>query len=121
VHVTVEKQSPDTVKLDSLLIVMNKRDSLKKMNTDSTIVSNDDYFKDQIDSIRLTAFKVIQVDSIGLKYTYHNDRTESQAKGIMDYLINEGGSASTLVLTHSARPEAVVEKRKTIVKIKVVE
>ena len=120
-HFTVEKQIPDTVKLDSLLLVMNKRDSLKKMETDSTIVSDDGYFKDQIDSIRLTAFKTIQIDSIGVKYTYHNDRTELQAKAIADYLINEGASASNLKLTHSARPEAVAEKRKTLVKIKVVE
>lgn len=117
----VEKQIPDTVKLDSLLIMMNRRDSLNKMKTDSTIVSNDEYFKDQIDSIRRTAFKLIQVDSIGLKYTYHNDRTGLQAKAIVDYLINEGVSASNLNLTHTARPESIAEKRKTIVKIKVVE
>lgn len=121
IHFTIEKQIPDTVKLDSLLMVMNKYDSVKNINPDSTSVSNDAYFKYQIDSIRLTAFKTIEVDSIGLKYTYHNDRTEMQANAILDYLIKAGGSAQNIKLTYNATPEAIAEKRKTIVKIKVVE
>lgn len=120
-HFVVEKQIPDTVKLDSLLMLMNKHDSLRIIEKDSTTISKDEYFKDQIDSIRRTAFKTIQVDSIGLKYTYHNDRTELQANAVLNYLIKDGASAQNIKLTYSARPEAITEKRKTIVKVKVIE
>ncbi len=121
VHFEVERQIPDTVKLDSLLVVMNRRDSLRNFSSDSTLVSDDDYFRDQIDSIRRTAYKTIRVDSVGYKYTYHNDRTEKQAQAIRDFLVKEGSSLSNISLTHRAHPEAIPDRRKTIVKIKVVE
>ncbi|HEY5691868.1 MAG TPA: hypothetical protein VIS49_10455, partial [Cyclobacteriaceae bacterium] len=115
VHFAVEKQIQDTVRLDSLLLVMNKHDSLRTNRADSTIVYNDEYFEDQMDSIRRIAFKTILVDSIGLKYTYHNDRTELQANAVLDYLIKDGASSQNIKLNYSARPEAIAEKRKTIV------
>ena len=120
-HFSVERQVPDTLKLDSILSVMNKRDSIKSAGLDSTLVSSDEYFKDQIDSIRQTAYKIIQVDSIGIKHTYHNDRTSKQAQMLLDYLVKEGASASTIKLSSVAKPEETPEKRKTVVKIKVVE
>lgn len=120
-HFTVEKQVPDTVKLDSLLMALNKLDSLGATRSDSMSVASDNYFRDQIDSIRQTAYKIIQIDSIGLKYTYHNDRTQSQAEAIKDFLIKQGGVASNLKLNYNAMPEAVPEKRKTNVRIKLLE
>ncbi|MEZ4946799.1 MAG: hypothetical protein R2804_14780 [Cyclobacteriaceae bacterium] len=121
VHYTVPKQVPDTVKLDSLLIVINERDSLKQVQTeaDSTIVALDDdtTFMAQIDSIRKIAFKAVMVDSVAIKKTYHNNRTEAQAKSIIDYLIKEGATAQNISFTNKAIPEGVAENRKTKVKV----
>jgi hypothetical protein len=121
VHYTVPKQVPDTVKLDSLLIVINERDSLKQVQTktDSTIVALDDdtTFMAQIDSIRKIAFKTVMVDSVAIKKTYHNNRTEAQAKSIIDYLIKEGATAQNISFTNKAIPEGVAENRKTKVKV----
>ncbi|MCB0493684.1 MAG: PD40 domain-containing protein [Cyclobacteriaceae bacterium] len=121
VHYTVPKQVPDTVKLDSLLIVINERDSLKQVQTktDSTIVALDDdtTFMAQIDSIRKIAFKTVMVDSVAIKRTYHNNRTEAQAKSIIDYLIKEGATAQNISFTNKAIPEGVAENRKTKVKV----
>jgi hypothetical protein len=121
VHYTVAKQVPDTVKLDSLLIVINERDSLKQVQTksDSTIVAlgDDTTFMAQIDSIKKIAFKTIMVDSVAIKKTYHNNRTEAQAKSIIDYLIKEGATAQNISFTNKATPEGVAENRKTKVKV----
>jgi hypothetical protein len=121
VHYTVPKQVPDTVKLDSLLIVINERDSLKQVQTktDSTIVALDDdtTFMAQIDSIRKIAFKTVMVDSVAIKKTYHNNRTEAQAKSIINYLIKEGATAQNISFTNKAIPEGVAENRKTKVKV----
>jgi hypothetical protein len=121
VHYTVPKQVPDTVKLDSLLIVINERDSLKQVQTktDSTNVALDDdtTFMAQIDSIRKIAFKTVMVDSVAIKKTYHNNRTEAQAKSIIDYLIKEGATAQNISFTNKAIPEGVAENRKTKVKV----
>jgi len=120
-HYLVEKQIPDTLKLDSILTVMNRRDSLMSLGADSTLVATQDYFKSQIDSLKQTAFKTIKVDSIAVKKTYHNNRTEKQAKVLVDYLIKEGALPTSLSYKNSATPEPDSASRKTIVTIKVVE
>lgn len=117
-HFKVQKLVPDTVKLDSLLTVMNKRDSLNRLQPDSTRVAADN-FKFQIDSIRKTAYKKIMVDSMAIKRTYHNNRTEAQAKTIVNYLINEGALPSNLSYYNRAIVEPIRDNRKTIVKVKV--
>lgn len=120
-HLTVEKQVPDTLKLDSILLVMNTRDSLINFGADSTLVSTNEYFKAQVDSIRKTAYKTILVDSIAIKRTYHNDRTETQGRTLIERLISDGASPSNLRLTHAAYPEAIPDKKRTLVKIKIEE
>jgi len=56
-------------------------------------------------------------DSLVLKYTYHNDRTLKQAKAIGDNLIKLGVPAGRLACSGKAEPEAVLENRKTFVKV----
>ena len=56
-------------------------------------------------------------DSIVIKTTYHNDRTLQQAKSIEDYLLREGIPAGRLSHSGKALPEAILENRKTIVKV----
>lgn len=124
IHYSVPRQVPDTVKLDSLLIVINERDSLKnvQVQTDSISVTPENTtFMEQIDSIRKIAFKTILVDSVAIKKTYHNNRTEAQAKAIINFLIKEGATAQNLHFTNKAIPEEIAENRKTIVKIIVAE
>lgn len=124
IHYTVQRQVPDTVKLDSLLIVINEHDSLKNVQaqTDSmAVIPDNTTFMEQIDSIRKIAFKTIHVDSVAIKKTYHNNRTEAQAKAIINFLIKEGATAQNLRYTTKAIPEEKAENRKTIVKIIVAE
>ena len=124
-HYSIPKQVPDTLKLDSLLTVINERDSLMEMKAqaDSSWVdlSDDATFKEQVDSIRKIAFKTILVDSIGIKKTYHNNRTEAQAKTVIEYLLREGATAQNISIAHKALPAAIAENRKTKVKIIVIE
>ncbi|MFZ1806611.1 MAG: hypothetical protein WAU36_05290 [Cyclobacteriaceae bacterium] len=121
IHYAIPKQVADTVKLDSLLIVINEHDSLKDVQAqaDSTIVAieEDTSFMAQIDSIRKIAFKTILVDSVAIKKTYHNNRTEAQAKVVIDFLIKDGATAQNISFTNKAVPEAIAESRKTKVKL----
>lgn len=121
IHFSVEKQIPDTLKLDSILMVMNKRDSLKANGLDSTLVSSDQLFKDQIDSIRQTAYKTILVDTTRIKHTYHNDRTSAQAQSVLDYLLKEGASNSNIKVFVDAKKEDDPVQRKIVVTLKVLE
>jgi hypothetical protein len=56
-------------------------------------------------------------DSLVIKKTYHNDRTAGQAKALWDYLIAQGISADRLSYSGKALPEAILENRKTMVKV----
>jgi hypothetical protein len=58
---------------------------------------------------------------VAIKKTYHNNRTEAQAKAIINFLIKEGATAQNLHFTNKAIPEEIAENRKTIVKIIVAE
>ncbi|MEQ8425535.1 MAG: hypothetical protein RIA63_12550 [Cyclobacteriaceae bacterium] len=126
VHISVEKIVPDTVKLDSILAVLNQRelnsqDSLAMQTPDSTALMVENKFKTSMDSLQRIAVMTVLVDSVSIKRTYHNDRTRAQAKTLIDYLINEGASPSSVDYSNKAIPEAIAENRKTTVKIKVVE
>lgn len=56
-------------------------------------------------------------DSIVVKTTYHNDRSEQQAMAVVYYLVSQGISADRLTHSHAANEEAILENRKTRVKI----
>lgn len=116
-HYEVKKQIPDTVKLDSLLMVMNEMDSLTTHATDSTTQANDESFISKLDSMRMYATKTITVDSIAIKRTYHNNRTEAQAKSLIANLIKMGASGDNLSFQCRTLREAIPENRKTSVRI----
>jgi hypothetical protein len=70
------------------------------------------YKRDSIDSVATE-----RRDSLVLRRTYHNDRTLKQAKAIGDYLIRQGIPPGRIACSGKALPEAILEERKTIVKI----
>lgn len=117
VHYSVPRQVIDTVKLDSLLIAINERDTLMEAQVDSSKAEIDITSMAQIDSLQKTALKTIFVDSVAIKKTYHNNRTEAQAKNIIDFLINEGATGQNINYTNKAIPESIAENRKTIVRV----
>jgi hypothetical protein len=122
IHFLVERKVPDTLRLDSILTVMNKRDSIQKIKKDSTTaLTSDEYFYNQMDSLRKIAYKIMRVDSTAIKKTYHNDRTKAQAKTLINYLINDGANPANITHTNSALPEPNPEKRKISVVVKVIE
>lgn len=120
-HFSVERQIPDTLKLDSLLTLINDERSAGNMESDSSIAAMDEKFMNQIDSLRKNTLKIVMVDSIAIKKTYHNNRTEAQAKTLIQYLVDKGASSANLSYTNKAVPESVAENRRTIVKLKVVQ
>ena len=63
----------------------------------------------------------IMIDSIAIKKTYHNDRTESQAKKIIDHLAKQGGMVNNISYVHKAIREEIPEERKTMVKLTIIE
>ena len=79
-----------------------------------SITTSVDSVTTRIDSI-ITATR----DSIVVKITYHNDRTEQQSQAIRTYLISQGVAAGNLSTTFKAIMEAVMENRKTLVKVTV--
>lgn len=56
-------------------------------------------------------------DSLVIRRTYHNDRTANQAKTLWDYMVSQGISPDRLGYSGKAMPEAVLENRKTLVKV----
>ena len=120
-HFSVPRVVLDTVKLDSLLTLVNERGSLMGAQADSTMAVAGTTVGAQIDSIREKALMTILVDSMAIKKTYHNNRTEAQAHSIINFLIGEGANGQNIGFTTKALPEPVAENRKTIVTVSVVE
>ncbi len=56
-------------------------------------------------------------DSMVVKHTYHNDRTLRQAKAISEFLMSQGIPSRKIASSGKAMPEAVLEERRTIVKV----
>lgn len=119
-HFKVEKQIPDTTKLDALLVELNKIDSLENISSDSVQADVNARRRSQLDSIRSTAFIIMQIDSMAIKRTFHNDRTTAQALEIIAQLTKEGASSANLGYYCKAIPEPIAEKRKTLVRLKVI-
>jgi WD40-like Beta Propeller Repeat len=71
-----------------------------------------EYYYDEIDSLG----QLYQRDTTMIEMRYHNNRTEAQAKAIVEQLVALGCDRNSLLLFTNARPEAVLENRKTIVK-----
>ena len=58
-------------------------------------------------------------DSVVVKVTYHNNRTEQQTQSIKNYLISQGVAEGNLSTTFKAVTEAMPENRRTKVKVTV--
>lgn len=63
----------------------------------------------------------ISFDSMVVTTTYHNDRTMKQADSIINYLLKQGIGTGSLSFFANSRPEAVEEKRSTLVRVRVLE
>ena len=75
-----------------------------------------------IDSVHT---QIDEVDSIGQNYSrdtvivetiYHNDRTQLQAKKIVDFLVAGGANGDNLLILTNAIPATLPEDRKLMVK-----
>jgi hypothetical protein len=71
-----------------------------------------EYYYEDID----TAGQLYQRDTLIAEFRYHNDRTAKQAKAIVDKLIALGCNANGLTMKFSARPEAIPERKRLLVK-----
>lgn len=58
-------------------------------------------------------------DSVVVKVTYHNNRTEQQSESIRNYLISQGVATGNLSVSFKAIVEALPENRKTVIKVRV--
>jgi hypothetical protein len=103
--------------------------SLFGLDQDS-LKSNPDLTELRSDSLKITVpfqvidsltvppvAKTITRDSVVVKHTYSNDRTANQGLEILNYLVSQGIPGASLLLTHHAAPEPILENRKTIVKV----
>jgi hypothetical protein len=81
---------------------------LTEMVTDSTNI-----VLETVDSLG----QLVTRDSLIVKTMYHNDRTEKQANTIIDQLVALGVDRNNLSLFVNARPEDVIENRRTTVKL----
>ena len=67
----------------------------------------------------MDSVKTATRDSLVVKVTYHNNRTPQQSESIKNYLISQGVAAANLIVSSKAIEEAVLENRKTKVKVRV--
>jgi hypothetical protein len=81
---------------------------LTEVRIDSVIV-----YMDSVDSLG----QAFSYDMMVTKQTFHNDRTEKQAKAIIDQVTGLGINPDALTYTVQARPEAIVEDRRTSVRM----
>lgn len=122
IHFKLEKQIPDTHKIDSLIEMMNNELERNRLTiSDSAYTSAFNSMSQMIDSVRQYAFVTVVEDSVRLRKTYHNDRTKAQAKAIADYLNKEGVPSGKIVFVTKAVMEKVMENRNTSVRMIVME
>lgn len=76
------------------------------------VVDSVEYYMDEIDSLG----QLYQRDTLIAEYTYHNDRTLQQAHAVIEQLVAFGCDRNGIVYFVNARPEAIIEERKIIVK-----
>ncbi|HZY79010.1 MAG TPA: hypothetical protein VFE50_05765 [Cyclobacteriaceae bacterium] len=62
------------------------------------------------------AMTTLQTDSVAVKHTYHNDRTQHQALEVVNHLIEQGIPANR-VMPANKLFDAIPEERKTVVKL----
>jgi hypothetical protein len=78
-----------------------------------TIIDSTTLVLESIDSLGQLTTR----DSVVVKRTYHNDRTEKQANAVIDKLVAAGIDRNALLVFRNSRPEEILDNRKTTVKI----
>ena len=115
IDVTLMGLQRDSVQSNPDLTEMQRDTShIQVTYTIDSITTSVDSVTTKIDSM-ITATR----DSLVVKVTYHNDRTEQQSQAIRTYLISQGIAEGNLSITFKAIMEAVTENRKTKVKVTV--
>lgn len=90
---------------------------------EDSVKSDPDLTEVVVDSTNITVEAIdstgqmLTRDSLVIKTTYHNDRTEKQANAIIDQLVAMGTDRKNLSLFVNSRPEEIVENRKTSVRL----
>jgi len=116
VHDTIHITVTDTVRIS--VAPPSEYDSTgfapDSVKSNVTSLSDDKILTTPSDSIQ-----IVHRDSIVVKTTYHNDRTEQQAMAVVYYLVSQGIAADQLTHSHHTNEEAVIEKRKTKVTLSV--
>ena len=64
-----------------------------------------------------TLGQLYEKDTLFVTTRYHNDRTLQQAEQVVNYLSSKGIDSSSTKLFVNARPEAILENRKTTVNV----
>ena len=115
IDVTLMGLQRDSVQSNPDLTEMQRDTShIQVTYTIDSITTSVDSVTTKIDSM-ITATR----DSLVVKVTYHNDRTEQQSQAIRTYLISQGIAEGNLSITFKAIMESVIENRKTKVKVTV--
>ena len=100
------------VKLYGLIQDSTQTDELTEVIADTVV-----YEKEiQIDSVTTGT-----IDSVAVEYTFHNDRTERQAKAIADFLIQQRVNPESISLTHQALEEPLADRRRTVIYLRVMQ
>ena len=90
---------------------------------EDSVQSNPDLTERVIDSTNVileavdSTGQMVTRDSIVVKTTFHNDRTEKQANEIINQLVVLGVDRKSLSLFVNSRPEDIIENRKTTVRL----
>lgn len=110
------KGNPDLKFEVQVMLAGYLQDSIQS-TPDLTQVLNDTIAMkiDDIDSMG----QLIQRDTVIVKTLFHNDRTEEEADAIINFLATQGVETGRLNYFINARPEAIEEKRKTTVRVRV--
>jgi Tol biopolymer transport system component len=97
-----------------VLLAGYQEDSIQS-NPDLTEVTIDTviYTLEDIDTLG----QLVTYDSVVTKTRYHNNRTEKQALAIINQLVALGVNREKFTYFFNARPEAIIENRKTSVRI----
>lgn len=107
------KSSPG-FRFEMQVMLFGYQEDSVKSNPDLTEVSYDsmDWVVEHVNDSGETVMR----DTVVTMITYHNDRTMKQSESIKNFLVREGVNEGNLSFMVNARPEAIVENRKIVVK-----
>lgn len=110
------RSSPQFAFEIQVLLVGYEEDSVQ-LKADLTEISVDSLIV-QLEEIDSTGLAISR-DSLIVKTTYHNNRTEKQSKTIIDALVSLGADEMALTSFVNVRPDPLPENHKTIVRVAV--